>query len=228
MKVKWGSIIVNGTGTLGGHVYSRNHYGPFARTKVNPANPSTIYQQGIRTIFLNVQQSWRTLTTSEQNAWSAASIDYPKTNSFGSVYYLSGYNLFISLNLPFWFQFGSVMTTPPTKLVPTSSCDGTLNMDFGTGTFKIDFTSPPNETDVVIKSFATRPLSAGITYVSTELRFIGEQAASGTPNIALYVNWLAKFVVPPVSGQKVFVKLVPVNNVTGDYGIPFFFAGIEP
>jgi len=45
MKIKFGSIVVNGSGKLGGHVYSSNRGGNYVRTLATPSNPQTPAQQ---------------------------------------------------------------------------------------------------------------------------------------------------------------------------------------
>jgi hypothetical protein len=228
MKVKFGSIIVAGRGTLGGHVYSENHYGPFARTKVTPANPQTGDQQAVRNRFETIQFAWRNLTNAERALWELATPDYPRTDFSGTVYFLTGYNLFISLNIPYYRQNGSIMTTPPVKVIPTSDVNGTLTVDFGGTGLRFTYTVAPNEANTQIYFFATRGLSSGITYVSTELRLIHIVSASGAAGVNLTATWNAKYGADPLTDEKIFVRIVPVNTTTGSYGVPYTFSGIQP
>lgn len=51
MKIKWGMMMTDGRGKLGGQVASKNRAGAYVRTKVTPVNPRTTQQQAIRTLF---------------------------------------------------------------------------------------------------------------------------------------------------------------------------------
>lgn len=229
MKVKFGSIITAGRGTLGGHVYSENHYGPYARTKVNPAYVSNTYTQNVRNNFQAIQVAWRSLTQAQRDAWQAATPDYPKTDFTGTVYFLTGYNLFISINIPYYEEFGAILPDPPVKIVPTVDLSGTLSGSFGGGALDWVYNVAPSETDVEIQIFSTRALSAGINYVSTELRLIDQVSAAGQASDSISAPWVTKFgAVVPVTGEAIFVKMVPVNVKTGDYGVSFQLKFVEP
>jgi len=47
MKMKFGAIVVDGRGKIGGHVASKNRGGAYLRTKVTPSNPQTGYQAAV-------------------------------------------------------------------------------------------------------------------------------------------------------------------------------------
>ena len=50
MKIKWGALVVDGRGKLGGHVAAQNRGGSYLRTKVTPSNPQTTFQTGVRSM----------------------------------------------------------------------------------------------------------------------------------------------------------------------------------
>src|SRR5689334_2939735 len=229
MKVKFGSIITDGRGHLGGHVYSKNHWGNFARTKVTPANPMTGAQTFVRSNFKVIQFAWKGLSVADQALWQAATIDYPKTDFSGTVYFLTGYNLFIMLNIPFLRYTGGLMTVPPTNTIPTTDLAGVFTGSFFGGALTYDFDVPVPNDGYQIQISMTRTLSNGVNYVSTELRIIDTQVEVGQGNIDLYTPWTLHYgLTVPSSGQAVFLKLQVVNHNTGDYGIPLIKKFVEP
>src|SRR3972149_5825724 len=83
MKIKFGSILTDGRGKLGGQVYARNRSGAYVRNKVTPNNPQSGFQSTARARLAGFSEGWRGLTQAQRDAWNAAGPDFPKTNQFG-------------------------------------------------------------------------------------------------------------------------------------------------
>jgi len=98
MLIKWGSIVVDGSGKLGGHVFSKSRGGNTVRTLARATNPQTTFQQIIRSRFTQLSQGWRDLSESERESWYGAESSFSRKNRFGDVVLLSGKNLYNSLN----------------------------------------------------------------------------------------------------------------------------------
>src|SRR5690606_18792227 len=98
MKMKWGALVVDGRNKIGGQVASKNRGGSYLRTKVTPANPQTVAQSIVRSIFTVLSQAWRTLTQAQRNAWNAAVTDWQRTDIFGDIKSPSGFTLYMRLN----------------------------------------------------------------------------------------------------------------------------------
>lgn len=65
MKLKFGAIVVDGRGKIGGHVASKNGAGAYLRTKVTPTNPQTARQSFVRALFAAITAAWSGLTASQ-------------------------------------------------------------------------------------------------------------------------------------------------------------------
>ena len=98
MKVKFGAIVVDGRGKIGGHVASKNRGGAYFRTKVTPTNPNSTAQAGVRNRMTSLAQGWRGLSASARLSWNNAVGDFAKTDIFGDIKQPSGINLFPTLN----------------------------------------------------------------------------------------------------------------------------------
>lgn len=213
--VKFSDYVVDARGKTAGTVYSRNRGGNYRKALTKPLNPQTTYQINARSLLTNWAQAFRGLTQAQIDAWNNASLDFPKSNRVADRIYLSGENLYIRCNTNLALVGGTPITAPP---LPTSipSLD-TLNLTVsnGGGTVVIDFTPSPTDPNTAYKIWMTPGLSPGRNYVKNRFRQIGVLApGSASPNdiTALYV---ARFgAIPPV-GQKVFVKLVPVDTASG-------------
>ena len=97
-KIKWGAIVVDGRGKLGGHVFTKTKSGATMRTKVTPVNPQTSVQASARSRLGGNSQAWSSLSEEERRSWNALAQETSKTNVFGDQYFPTGKNLFTSVN----------------------------------------------------------------------------------------------------------------------------------
>lgn len=213
MKAKFGAIIVAGSGKIGGHVASRNRAGAYIRTKVTPVNPSTSSQLTVRQRLTNFSQAWRGLTEAQRAAWNAAVSAYARTDVFGDLKNPTGFNLYQRLNNNLNAVGQAALTLPPIV-------DEVLTVNFtalagaaGASTLALTLSGAvPAGTS--LKVFATPGVSPGISFVKSEYRLIAVEAAAAASPLAEGADWETKF-GDLVAGQKVFVKIVFVNNTTG-------------
>ena len=214
MKLKFGMIVTDGVNKIGGHVISENHYGRFARTYIIPPDPRTAPQISRRALFQTYALSWKTLTSTQQAAWIAATVNYPRTDSLGNIYYPSGQNLYIELNTNLVFIGQSAVTSPPTKVVPAAPPSFSLTANASGSDFHISFPLPYTDTTVVVCLQSTFSLSTGITVVFKQVRNIKQFAAAAVSTVAFFPDYTAYFGSPTV-GKKIFVKLYVVHKTSG-------------
>ena len=98
MKLKFGAIVTDGRGKIGGHVASKNRAGAYLRTKVTPSNPNTVAQAQARGILASLSQAWGQLTDFQRKGWNEAVKEWGTTDIFGDIKKPSGINLFVKLN----------------------------------------------------------------------------------------------------------------------------------
>lgn len=204
MKIKFGAIITDGRGKIGGHVASKNRSGAYMRTKVTPTNPNTTAQSQARSLLASLSQGWRTLTTAQRLAWNGAVSDWSKTDIFGDIKNPTGLNLFIKLNANLLGVGLVAINTPPAKLeVPTAVVDsGTYNAT--TGLMVITFL---DESADAVRALvrATPKLSQGVSFVKSELRVIGSVPVV-SDTVILTGNYSAKYGSVP-AGSNVYASV---------------------
>lgn len=221
MLTKFGAIITDGRGKVGSFYIGKNHYGTYLAEIVPPANPQTTFQQLRRAQQAILTAQWKTLSVDEQNLWIDETANYPRTNSIGNEYFLTGQTLFIGLNLNLWLVGIATITVPGTKRIPpdtgtfsftvTRSIDSCLvTMDRGT--------SDGNATYVF---YFTDGLSTGKFYISTKYRSTAIQAMDGFTSYDFTANYFALFPSAAV-GAKVFAKVLTVDSNCGAMSLPFF------
>lgn len=212
MLIKFGSIVVNGRGKLGGHVYSKNRGGAYVRTLQTPSNPRTSFQQSGRAVFTQLTQGWSSLTDSQRNGWNIGTENFTRTDVFGDTRKLSGKGLYISLNKELILVGKQTIDDCPSPgpiVVPSeidtvveiasTSIDPVISVEGGA----------INYDDVVITT--TGKVSNGTTFITNKLVVL--DAGSSTSNdVGLYNNYIARF-GEPVAGDKIFFGVYTVNDV---------------
>lgn len=177
-KIKFGMMMTDARGKLGGQVFSKNRAGAYVRTKVTPSNARTVAQQASRSILGSLSIGWNALSELAVKAWNEAVNDWKSTDVFGDLKTPSGKNLYIQLNKNL-LQSGQVaLTLPPAKTdVPEFLGTG---LEIKVLEREINITGLTEvPTGSVLQIWATAPLSNGVNYVKNRMRVIG-YAPSGT------------------------------------------------
>lgn len=216
MKIKFGAIVTDGRGKIGGHVASKNRSGAYMRTKVTPSNPNTSAQVSARSLLASLSQSWRTLTKGQRLAWNNAVGDWSKTDIFGDIKNPTGLNLYIKLNANLLGVGLVAITTPPLKQDVPSAYAVSANYTISTGELTV-YMNDESGDGIIGLIRATPPLSAGISFVKSELRVLGY--ASGTADVVSVTNlYASKFGVPVVAANVIVSVQWVLSN--GQKSIP--------
>lgn len=214
--IKWGMMVVDGRGKLGGHVLTKSRNGASVRTKVTPTNPQTFYQQYNRTIFGQLSSSWTSLTEAQRKAWNEAVDEFQKTNIFGDLKAPAGRDLYISLNRNILNAGGTEIVIPPTKegIKPNAI----TSVDFDDVGEKIDITllNEPDANEVAMV-YLTAPMSPGRYNFSGAYRtFLNYQ----TDEISVpFSEYEARF-GSLQTGKALGLKVVIINKITGEVSPP--------
>lgn len=223
--IKWSALIADMRGKLNGAVMSRNRYAAYARIKVTPYNPQTPSQQTNRSMFAQLSQMWRTLTQEQRNSWNMAVHEFLKTNIFGDSYKPAGINLFIRLNMNLNNIHRPIIYTPPkpepVDLIKILSIN--LNGNSNHFSLIVESSMPINHFPVL---YVTRPLSPGINFVKSEFRIIDFDYSPVPAHPDQYqldfsVQYKMKFgALSNFLGQCLFVKVMPIDVITGINSVP--------
>jgi len=217
MKAKFGAIVTDGRGKIGGHVASKNRAGAYFRTKVTPVNPQTSSQADARNRLTSISQSWRGLTDDQRSAWNASVSDFSKTDIFGDLRSPSGFNLYQRLNNNLLNVGQAMIEIPP---VP-SEVGAFTNMSFTAAAavpaLSITF-ADAIEAGMSVKLLATSPQSAGKSFVKSEYRQIDVLTSADESPLNALAVYVAKFGAIGSAGQKIFLKMIQVNESTGQEG----------
>jgi hypothetical protein len=226
MKIKFGSLVVAGSGKIGGHVASKNRGGAYLRTKVTPSNPNTASQAGARNRLATIATAWRGLTDAQRLQWNGAVTGFKGTDIFGDIKNPSGFNLYQMLNNNLTLTGVANINVPPLPVALPAITTGVVAAAHG-GALTVTFTSDPSVIASVIAVFATPAQSQGKSFVKSEFRFIGLMPAVVAHATTLTTLYNAKFGAVGAAGEKTFIKLMQISNVTGQAGIPVIYSAIN-
>jgi len=96
-RVKFGSIVTEGHGSLGGHTFQNSHGGAQMRSKpINKKKPS-LAQSLIRSYNPQMQAGWRALTALQRKIWDEYAVSHDRFNKNGDKHHLSGHSLWMQL-----------------------------------------------------------------------------------------------------------------------------------
>lgn len=209
--------MTDGRGTLGGTVGSRNGSGAYIRNKVTPVNPQTASQSAVRAIFADISQAWRDLPEANRDEWNEAVPNFLHTDIFSDTIQPSGFNLHQQLNLNLAAIGLPFILSPPAPADVQSLTNLSVALDGGGTDIEVTSTEAIEATtDFVIK--ATMGLSAGKSFVKTELKAVVIVTDADAFPINIQTAYDAIFGALPAVGTKVFVEMVGVNNTTGQRG----------
>lgn len=218
MKLKWGALVVDGRGKIGGHVASKNRAGAYLRTKVTPVNPNSLSQATVRSRMASFAIAWRGLGASAILQWNNAVAAFSKTDIFGDLKNPTGFNLYIKLNCNLDSIGVSPITVPPLPLA-VSTLTTLTPSQVHAGATSLTYAATPTPALHVLVVDATAPISPGKSFVKSEFRYIGQVAAAeDTPYVAT-ADYAAKFGGPGLAGQKIFFRAKYIHMTTGQAGM---------
>lgn len=214
MLIKFGAIVTEARGSIGGHTASRNTYGAYFRTKVTPINPATNSQQIVRSSLTAIAQRWRTLTDAQRAGWSSLASEVSRTNVFGDESKLTAFNMFLRLNRELNNIGHPALTEAPNIPSVASFTSLTLVATVTGGVVSLAFTPTPVPAGHSLVISVTPQLSAGINFVESEYRKIAVRSPGITSPVALTVPYATMFGAP-ILGKRIFARAKFVHEASG-------------
>lgn len=215
MKIKFGAVIVAGSGKIGGHVASKNRSGAYLRTKVTPVNPQTPAQTNARALLASLSTGWSGLTAAQRVSFNEAVTDFASTDIFGDIKQPSGINLYVKLNANNSRAGFTLLTIAPTKGTVPFAPLSSANFKLTTSSLDLVFGTTALATSMLTIR-ACAPQSAGKSFVKSEMRVILTKVNSATLKTEMYTAYVAKFGQPQV-GANIFVSIEAMLS-TGQVG----------
>lgn len=197
------SLFSNGSGKQGGMVLSRNRFGQYLRSLVNPVNPNTQQQVAVRGAFRQASAAWGSLSEEQRNGWASYATAVPVADrKMGGTLTLGANAMFtrsqaarLGVGLPLLVDPPSVFTLPILPVVSCSVAAGGVDLNVAW--------EAPAETGV-LALFVSLPQKESRSYFKGPFRLVGTvPVQSGTAGLAT-VGLPASV----VAGQVVYLRSV--------------------
>ena len=202
MKIKWGALVVDGRGKIGGQIASKNGAGAYMKNKVTPSNPQTTRQSFVRAQFASISQGWSALTAAQILGWNEAVSDWTNTNIFGDLKKPSGKALYQRLNNQAQAAGLAAVTTVPTKLALPNNPITAVPIGIAATTLAITGASVDPTVQVVV--FGAAPVSDGTKNVQGKLRQLYAVSADAYTSSDAFDAYEAKFGAIAL-GQNIYI-----------------------
>lgn len=221
-KIKFGMMMTDARGKLGGQVFSKNRGGAYIRTKVTPSNPQTQAQAEVRSNLGGLSASWNGLNPQQIAGWNGAVDDWTSTDVFGDIKKPTGKNLFVKLGLNCLNNGLPVNTSVPEKIIlpPLSEVSATLNNVTGA----LTIADLPIFEDGVYQIEATPPVPQGVSFVKNKFRVIASHAQSTAGDFTATTAYTAKF-GSAIGAQKIYFRIRPIGE-NGQAGTPIVIQAV--
>lgn len=214
MKVKFGAIVTEARGKIGGHVFTRNTYANVMRTKVSPIQPRSSSQQVVKSSMTTAAQAWRGLADAARASFESLAQSVTRTNIFGDQSRLGGFALFVRLTREIFEVAGTPLTTAPAMPTMSSVTSLTLTVTGGTPLFSLAHAPTPIPAGFSMVIQATPQMSQGIMYAQSKFRTLAVVPAAGATPYVGTATYPAKFGTL-VATNRIFVRAKLVHKLTG-------------
>ncbi len=207
-RIKFGMMMTDARGKLGGQVFSKNRAGAYIRTKVTPTNKQTTAQTLARVLFGAISAGWSALSGSSRAGWNEAVPEWATTDIFGDLKNPTGKELYQRLNNQAQSAGYPAVTSIPAKLALPGDVVSVAEIAIGAGTITLTGASA----SVAARSVytATAQLTQGTKFVKNRLRQIYTSVSSTTSPSDAYAAYVAKFGIPKL-GDNIVIGLKYVN-----------------
>jgi len=206
-KVIFGPVVSEARNKQGSLVFSRNHEGAYTRAWVDPSQTWTSARDSVWDTFGPLTKRWSAnLTEAQRKAWRALAATVTWPDKFGNPKHLTGFQLYIKLNMNLaWYVFPTIDTPPANLLIypPTSI---TIDLNRTDQHFWLTFAPSPIPADHYMQINGTAPQNAGVNFFGHLWRWFADLEPPETSPQDLYANYVTKFGVPAV-GKRIAIQV---------------------
>lgn len=216
-KIKFGMMMTDARGKLGGQVFSKNRGGSYIRTKVTPSNPQTVMQSFVRGNLGSLSSGWNSLTAVQIAQWNSSVDEWQSTDVFGDIKKPTGKNLFVKLNLNLLNTGQSTINTPPLKMdlpvIPS------LGITINKTTETITISDLPVFTAGRFLIEACAPVSRGVNFVKNKFRVIAFESVTAAGDVDVSDQYINRF-GSVANAENIFFRIRAIGS-NGQAGVPF-------
>lgn len=221
-KVKFGAVISDTRGSVGGVTFSKARSGAVIRAASVPRKQQTAFTQVIRSNLSNLAKRWfATLTQVQRNAWIALAAANPVIDVFGNTHVLTGQQFYVRVNQLRSSAGLAYIDDAPADQAVVALLTVTVTAT-APATLSLAFTATPLDGSHRLYIYASPSLSPGKLATKKDMKFIGVSGLAQASPFAAGALYTARF------GNMVATKLISVMVAAfrDDRGVlsPFLFS----
>lgn len=213
-RIKYGALVTEIAGSIGGTTFQRNAYGFTIKNKPNVVIPNTNIQQVRKLGMRTVTTSWGELTQSERDAWDTYAELFPIPARLNTSSDLNGFNYFLKYHLLRNSSDNLAIIEDPGVIARSYIFDGVTLATDGTTEFLFnhEFESTSTQWRIIVQLTPPLPESRKIPRFTP--RFIqGNNIADGSPpalsfDLDLTTDWLSVYSSLPQIGDFIGVRII--------------------
>jgi len=217
MRVKYGAIIVNARGRLGGHAATDNASGNIVVTAAIPPLPRFRSSSRSKPLQRHTasRQAYKALTIIQQQQWKNETANYPRLNAVGNQYKMTGQQLFCSLNNNLQNIGAAIISVPAPKIIPPMSPLFTIAATHAGPSLGLTYASAQATSSDIMIVQASPNMSNGRSSPGNSMRQIANIALTGQGSDNILTNWQDVFGGSPLTGQRIFVSVYIISYSCG-------------
>lgn len=186
-RVQFGSGVTSIVGSIGGNTFQSNRSGYIIRSRGFTRKQVTPKQVTAMNAYQYYLYLWSLLTLVEKQSWDTLALAHTKTDKFGQIKTLSGFNWFVSVNYMQVLCGFSPLNTAPVYAAPSSVPNYTVNASITKLQLIID--TPQTITDNFAIIRATPPINKTTTSFQKQLKFISVIQSDYWDNVDITSDW---------------------------------------
>lgn len=211
--LKFGAMIADARGSIGGTVFARNRGGAYARNRTVPINPGTTRQTAVRALLGDLANAWtNTLTQVQRDAWELYAANVPLVNSLGEARNVSGINMYVRTNSVMLDTGGTRLDAAPVDFTVGPTITPAITIDASADDFDITGLNGYPETAPGIRLLVTvgRPQNPGVNFYKAPFRkAYGALILTGTNPTPVADIPLP---YPVAAGQALFIRSIALTT----------------
>lgn len=221
--VKFGAIIVDSRGSVGGMTIKGTRAGPVMQRKATPTRTLSQMTSINRSRLAELSKDWfNNLDVGQRDDWRALAAANPIPNTWGDEFPLSGIAMFIRVNLTLYSVGEIKIFDAPANQAVTALASVNLSVT-APNTAAIAFTAKPTPANHLLLVNATLKLSAGINNFTGRFFFLDHGAAAEPSPFNIAAAW-AEHVGDFVAGAEYAVQATLINITNGARAAPILSA----
>ena len=217
-RVQYGGIITDLAGSIGGTTFQSNASAKIARLKSTRRRKNSIKQNSQIAAFQAELPPWSSMVQTDKDLWTAFATAHDKTNKWGVVKTLTGFNWFMSVNNYLTLCGETPLGIPPAWETPLAVPDYTIApVD---DVFEITFDSSFAHTSHYLLLFSS-PLLRSVSLANRKVLRLTKIISPGTDTtIDFSSDWSTAHGIPlPIPGAPevnwIFCGILSVHETKG-------------